>query len=299
MAKELSESLYATVAYADIFEYSLSADEAARWFIGAEVKGIPRPDSRWIRQKGRFLTLRGRGRLGALRRLRQQAARQKWLIAKKAAAWLRFVPTITLVGVTGALAMNNVTSDDDIDLFIVTKKDTLWTTRFLATLLLDMLGLRRKPNQTHVRDKICLNMFMSEEGLRVTRKDQDLFSAHEVLQMTPLWERGSVHYVFLRRNAWARIFLPNAWREAISSASERRKIRTPRFDAPFLYLFRFVEPLSKRLQAWYMRRHRTTERVTSHVLQFHPRDARVWVKEAFEKRLKLRDIPLDKFFYDR
>lgn len=297
MAKNLSKLLYATVAYADIFGYPLTMEEAVRWLIGVKVKHLPLNASRWVKQKEQYFMLSGREHLVSLKRRRAQASRQKWIIARKTGFLLRLVPTIKLVGITGALAMNNVTPNDDIDLFIVTKRNMLWTTRLLATMLLDVLGRRRRPNQTQVRNKICLNMFMSEEGLCVARGEQDLFSAHEVLQMVPLWERDSVYRQFLKKNAWVKVFLPNAWEMAVRRPQEHERLRVSGYVSLVTYLFRFIEPVLKRLQERYMHRHRTTEILTNHVLQFHPQDARVWVKEALERRLKLRGLPLDKIFF--
>ncbi len=107
--------------------------------------------------------------------------------------------------------MDNVDRKDDIDLFIITKRNRLWTTRLFATIVVDLLGIRRKPGETDVRNKICLNMFMSEDALSIPKQEQDLFAAHEVLQMKPLWEREGIYKKFLMKNKWVSKFLPNAW----------------------------------------------------------------------------------------
>ena len=58
-----------------------------------------------------------------------------------------------------------------------------------------------------------------------------------------------------------------------------------------------MERIAKLLQLWYMRKRRTTEVVSDKVLRFHPRDARVWVKQELQHRLDRFNIPLDKIFY--
>ena len=85
--------------------------------------------------------------------------------------------------------MDNADKQDDIDFFIITAKGTMWTTRLCSAFLLSAAGLRRTPNQKQVANKICLNMFMQEGDLSLPASERDLFSAHEVLQMVPLWER--------------------------------------------------------------------------------------------------------------
>jgi hypothetical protein len=44
---------------------------------------------------------------------------------------------------------------------------------------------------------------------------------------------------------------------------------------------------------------RSREIITDDMLKFHPRDARVWIKEGLQKRLKKQNIPLDNIFYAR
>ncbi|MCX7881369.1 MAG: nucleotidyltransferase domain-containing protein [Patescibacteria group bacterium] len=59
---------------------------------------------------------------------------------------LSFFPQIKLVGLSGSIAMMNAKEDDDIDLFIITAKNRLFTGRFIAIILAELLGLRRKRN---------------------------------------------------------------------------------------------------------------------------------------------------------
>lgn len=58
-----------------------------------------------------------------------------------------------------------------------------------------------------------------------------------------------------------------------------------------------VERLARFIQLWYMRKRRTTEVISDRVLRFHPRDARIWVKDTLQKRLAPFNIPLDNIFY--
>lgn len=191
----------ATVAYADIFDYPLTQEELTRWMIFGG--GPPK-------QKKEYYFLSGRDHLVAVRQKRAAWQREKWAIARSAANILSKIPTVRLVGVTGGLAMNNAKKEDDIDLFIVTSEGWLWTSRLLATILMDFFGLRRRPNEMSVANKICLNMFTSE--LAALKSERDLFSAHEVLQMEPIFDRKNTYKKFLQANRWASKFLPNAWR---------------------------------------------------------------------------------------
>ena len=297
MACPQSVCLLATLAYADIFDYPLTREELRLWCIKKNIRDqVPALPGAGAEHRDGLYFLRARGRIVSQRKKRQAASFAKWRIARWVALWLRLVPTIQLVGVTGGLAMDNVGKEDDIDLFIITKSGTIWISRMIAALIVSVLGRRRKPEESMVADKVCLNMFMSEESVEIVKKERDLFAAHEVLQMKPLWERGNIYKTFLDKNRWVATFLPNAW----AAKSKASSIEPREVGLKFgILCLRFMEQPAKVFQLWYMNKRRTSEVVGDYVLRFHPRDARVWVKEALRKRLDHLDIPLDKIFYFR
>lgn len=285
------DAFIATLAYADVFGYPLTKQEVLRWFLYYPVNSIPKMNG--TEQHGEYVLWCGKRKQIAGHRANQTWQPGKWEIARKSSRWLSLVPTIQLVGVTGGLAMNNAGREDDIDLFFVVTDGTLWVSRMLATVLMDMLGLRRHPKDQRVANKVCLNMFMSESATQLPRPDRDCFTAHEVLQMAPLWEQKGTYRKFLRTNRWVTRFLPNAW-------EEKKTIRVAQMYTSFplvIWLLRLFEWPSKQLQLWYMAHHRTHEVITDTILRFHPRDARIWVKRKLAARLAKFHIPLDKVFY--
>jgi len=271
------DATIATLAYGDVFDYSLTRQELIRWFLYYPVRAVVIPKDTgfsMINQKAPW-----------------QAG--KWAIARRASRWLSAIPTIQLVGVTGGLAMNNAGRDDDIDLFFIVADGTLWISRMMVTLLVDLLGLRRHPNEVSVANKVCLNMFMTASSTGLPDRDRDCFTAHEVLQMAPLWEQKGTYKKFLRSNRWVARYLPNAWKE-------KQTIKVMEMCTSFplvIFLMRLFEWPAKQLQLWYMARHRTREVITDTILRFHPKDARVWIKRKLSARLAKFHIPLDKVFY--
>jgi len=199
--------------------------------------------------------------------------------------------------------MGNAREKDDIDLIMIVKSRTLWASRLLATALVEMLGIRRRPGEQQVKNKICLNMFLAKNYLRLPPDERDFYGAHELLQMKPLWQREDSYKQFLRANRWVKSFFPDAWSDKISE----REFSLPTMKSsyfslgvyPVTFILRFFEWPAKIIQLKYMQRHRTSEVVTDGVLRFHPRDARPWVKRAFAARLARYKLPLDKIFYGR
>jgi hypothetical protein len=283
----LYKAALATLAYADVFDFPLTRQEFHEWalFFSSPMNIVDK--------KTGFLFLKNRSNLVGIRKERTLFQKEKWVIAQRAARWLALFPTVQLVGVTGGLAMNNAKREDDIDLFLVVAGGTIWITRLLVTIFMDLLRLRRKPYATTVTNKVCLNMFVTTRGLRVPSGERDCFSAHEVLQMKPLWEQKGTYRKFLKENEWSGDYLPNAWKER-GRENVPTVCQTP---ALVVWAFRIFEFPAKLVQLIYMQRHRSHEVVTDSVLRFHPKDARVWVKRKFAERLKKLKIPLDKVFY--
>ena len=309
MRKSSQSLLYATVAYADIFDYPLTSAEFRLFSLSSEkrivtkIRGI---ESKTVRGK-KYYFLSGKEATIKKRRLQEAYAREKWRKAIIVSKALSHIPTVVLVGVTGGLAMENAKIDDDIDLYCVTDNGTLWITRLLVTVFVSLMGVRRTPRAKDVKDTFCLNMFTTTDSMRIPKDERDLFSAHEVVQMTPLWEKAGTYKKFLIKNRWVESYLPNAWREKMQNEktvnSKQQIERKKQFNHPLftLYslLFTSLEPLARILQLWYMKNSRTNEVIKSDVIRFHPNDARVWIKEKLDKRLKMYNIPLDMIFYHR
>jgi hypothetical protein len=219
-----------------------------------------------------YFFLKGRRELIEKRNVRQKISEKKILFAEKSIAVLARIPSILFIGLSGSLAVKNAREADDIDLFIITKKHTLWQTRLLVILLLQLSGMRRKRLDQKAKNKICTNMFMDEGRFKFTKKRQDIFTAREIVQMMPIFDRDGTYARFLKANTWVKKYLPNALeRGAMTNYKKSTSSVFPHFalfNLPF-------EVLAKRMQLWYMRRHRTSETVTDTMLAFHPIDYRL------------------------
>lgn len=298
MIRSQKQRILATVAYADIFTYPLTREEIFIWGIG----GVPRYFllPRELKEKHGYVLYPGCERGILLRKERQKVAGDKWKRVRRIVQFLIWIPTVEFVGVTGGLAMDNADAKDDIDLFFITHKGTLWITRCMVTVLTECMGVRRRPHDTMVANKVCLNMFMAEDALTLPRREQDLFSAHDVLQMKPLWDRGGMYIKMLEANRWASYFLPMAWNVCMKYAHHRIPTKTSSMFHAFICVpIRMGEGVFRYIQLWYMNNKRTTEVIRPGMIRFHPSDARVWIRKKFERRLSYLDIPIDKIFYHR
>lgn len=297
MRSSIQHAIMKTIIYADIFDCPLKIEEIKKWLIESGITNQPVcaggelriNNLKNIKEKDGYYFLKGRDKLVALRKEKEKYSLEKLKIVKKIAALLKLIPTIKLVGLTGALAVNNAKDDDDIDLFIITSRGLLWTTRFMVTVLVEISGRRRCPNAINVNNKICLNMFVDEDHLEIPHKEQDLFSAHEVVQMKLLWDKDETYKKFLRANEWVKKFLPNAIRNAIKTRSARWQSLTwipPMVEELVKSFFNVLEKIFKNSQLWYMIKRRTTEVIKEGIIRFHPHDARIWILKKYRERIK-------------
>ncbi len=292
------QCLLITLLYADIFDYPLTRQEVACWCVFQEVKTtflLPQV----AHKQENFIFTSGHISLIALRQKRHMLAKEKWHVAKQASRLLRWVPSIEFIGVTGGLAMENAKQNDDIDFLFIVVPGTIWISRLLAIVTMEIVGMRRRRKAQNVKNAICLNMFMTSDALSLPSSERDLYTAHEVLQMRPLWERGGVYQEFLQENKWVKNFLPTAWKEKLRFMNYDLRIMNNKYFLFACSIARYIEPLARAVQLWYMKKHRTNEIVSDTLLRFHPHDARGWIQVALAKRLARYNLPLDKIFYGR
>ena len=115
----------------------------------------------------------------------------------------RFIPWVKLVALTGARAMNNASANDDIDLMIITSKNRLWLTRLLLSILL-FPWLRRAKK---ISRRLCLNLWLDESALAI--KTRNLYTAHEICQLKPLYNCEATYQKFISANLWVKTYLAN------------------------------------------------------------------------------------------
>lgn len=268
-------SILETVCYADLFDYPLKEEEVYRWM--KEKKGVGYADIRKangiITHKDSFIFMKGREKILQKRIEREKITEKKLTIAKRIASVLQFIPTVKLIGVSGSVAMDNAKKEDDIDLFIITSAKTIWFTRLLTTLAVELFSSRRRPGDKNVSDKICLNMFIDERFLSIPKKN--LYTAHEVCQLKVLYEKDNTYSKFLVANKWVKKYLPNGI-----------KIKGQKKNSSIInHPSSIIEFFAKHLQLWYMRNRLTTETISDSYLAFHPKDYTDDVIAAFEKRV--------------
>lgn len=275
--------VFHTLLYSDIFDYPLKKEEIWKYLISDQKITKKQFLNDLNKTKGISVShglyfLKDKKETVWKRLEKEKQSKEKLTKAKRLAKALSSIPSIQLIAVSGSLALLSSDLDDDIDFFIVTSKNTLWTTRLLAAFYLLSIGEYRKRGDKDVAGKICLNMFLDEESMSFDKKRRELYTAHEIAQLYPLIERGNTFSKFQKANSWLLDFLPNAFDEK----KKVEKIKEIRWD----WVLTLFEPFLKYIQRAYMKGNLTSEEVSDKILAFHPYNYKEQILKDFKKKLK-------------
>lgn len=265
-----------SIVYHDIFDYPLTFSELIKWEAGEQLP-ICNLQFTIANRNGHFF-VEGRHGLIYNRIVRKRASQKKMAIALGATRVLKIIPTIKMVAITGSLAMENPAPESDIDLLIVTKKGTLWTTRLFAYFSLYTFRFSlRSPSDVSQKDKLCLNMWLDESDIVWRKSDRNIYTAHEIAQIRPLINKDNTYERFLWRNRWILKYWPNA----VRVQSVKYKVRSTNFLSTLYYvLISLLESVAYKLQYAHMKSKITREVVTPTRAIFHPQD---WGKVVLDR----------------
>lgn len=255
----------ASVLYHNLFDYPMNFSDLIKWAPHEALHNYANQELPIVSKRG-YSYLEGREGIIYKRILRKRISDKKIGIARRASKLLYFIPTVKMVAVTGSLAMHNASDESDIDLMIVAKEGSLWTTRLLSYFLLKTMNFAlRKPNDKNQKDKLCLNMWLDESSL--VWRDRNIYSAHEIAQIVPLVNKNKTYEKFLFKNKW----ILNYWPNSVRIKRKKELVMSP--DSSLLsYFLILTEWIAFRLQYQHMKSKITREVVTANRALFHPHD---------------------------
>lgn len=297
----IHSAILKTLCYADIFDYPLTLFQIRKFLMGARIKKkdiktvLEELDNLIVQQDGYYF-LSGRKQIVSERKRRMKLSLEKLNKHRPILKLLSLIPTIRLLGISGSLAVNNAREKDDIDIFIITRKNTLWITRFLILVLLLLLGRKRGRDEKVAQDKICPNMFMREDAIEFRGEDRNLFIAHEMVQLKIVSNKDRTYEKFLLANSWISYFLPNAVdfeRVRREVEKELRKQKSAIFRPFFNFILEFFDKILFITQFAYMESQITNERIRRDRVFFHPVDKKDVVLKDYAARCEYFTYKLD------
>lgn len=130
-----------------------------------------------------------------------EKAQQELKKAKRIARIINWFPYVRMVSVSGSLSKGFADAYSDIDFFIITNNQNLWTCRSLLHIFKKITFL------FNMQDHFCMNYFIANGHLAI--EEQNYFTAIELSTLIPL--TGNNYYnQLLEENAWRTSYLPNA-----------------------------------------------------------------------------------------
>lgn len=299
----LKQSILFTISYFDVFEYPLTAFDVWRYLFGfkAELAQVILKLDDLIRQgqiemKNGFYFLPERSNLVDKRQDNHDVSEKFWRRAVMVTKILSYIPFIKMISVVNSLAFFNCNNKSDIDLFIITDKNKIWTARALSSTLLHILGLRRHGRK--IAKRVCLSFYVSEEKMNLDYIAQDefgFFVAYWIGQGTPILNIGRTYEKYRSANAWIYKYLPNIGgnitdyyinfkRPLLANAA--KKILTIILKPDFFEnIARKIQ--TKKIERSQKKRGDPSSVITNNfILKFHPEDLRVEYKKELKKRLK-------------
>ncbi len=173
---------------------------------------------------------------------------------------------ILFLGVSGSVATGHPKKNDDIDLLVITKSDSLWKNRFFLRWWIYKNNIpHRKFGQTESRDQFCFNLWLDENYLEIPKGRQNLNSATDLILLKPLINRNNTYEKLLLANGWAAKFVATPY---VSKTNDLRfkiqdsRIRQNNFDKVINYLYFWP-------QYWYMKPKILKEKIGLHQAFFH------------------------------
>ncbi len=184
---------------------------------------------------------------------------------------IKSIPWVKMLALTGSVAAFNAKENDDLDILIVTQKNRVWLTRLFVTCI---LIIANKYPRTETKNKLCPNIYLSENALKWDKRGRNYYTANEVVLLQPYFYKDNIYFSFLQKNDWAKKYLCNYPFEKTSVQRSTNKNSL---------LIDKLEYVLYKLQTKYMRKRQTTEHVSKDIIHFNKNDSTNIVLHKYTK----------------
>jgi len=295
--KNLTEAVFYTLAFFDIFERPLNLEEIWRYLFGWTEKDqqkIKEAIEKCERLDGRegYYCLLGREEILKKFEERQGRAKKWWGKTELFLRFLELLPTVKIVGVVNTLAFSSPEEGSDIDLFIVIQKGYMWSTRLFITLLLSLLRVRRHGRK--IAGRFCLSFFVTEDFLNLEELQKppyDIYLVYWLVTLKPVFDRG-LYKKFVQENAWIQVYLPRP----LLFFEEKVMLKSSKIlDFFSLFFWIFINSFTEKIFRYFLKKRsekkarqldeKASVIISDQVLKFHNVDRRDFFRREWEKRI--------------
>ena len=203
--REQELAVLQSVVYASLFDYPLTLDQLHHSLVG--VAASKEAIASWwrssdvlqaaIEYRDGWYFPAGRCDLIAVRSRREALSRELLDRDRRILALVSRMPFVRVVALSGSLAHLNAEGSADLDLFVITAPNRVWSVTLAVLALSRLFGWRKH---------LCMNYVISERAMKIAPKD--LFSANQIIHLRPVCGH-SVFARFLHANTFVTRFYPN------------------------------------------------------------------------------------------
>lgn len=141
--------------------------------------------------------------------IKEKQSEVEYLFFKKTYKYINYIkwlPWLKMIAIWNSLAMNNANSNSDIDLYIVTTKNSMWLNRIIITFLFQILWVRK--NDKNHAGRFCLSFFSTLDWMSFKnwKIENDVYLYFWIIYMKPILDYDNTYEKFLElNNEWLNI----------------------------------------------------------------------------------------------
>jgi len=276
-----------SIVYASLFDYPLTLAQLESSLLG--VRASAAAIASWLRNSellqsaiehrdGLYFPA-GQSALVKTRARREALSRELLDRDQRVLRLISNMPFVRMVALSGSLAHLNAEGSADLDLFVITTPQRVWSVTLAALVLTKLLRCRKH---------LCMNYVVSEHALAI--EPQDLFSANQIIHLRPVIGHR-VFERFVKANPFVRDYYPNF--EVPSGQPESQDPSPKSLIERVLSCgaAQLAERVARSLYGWHLRRKaaswhsRDQVRLERECLKLHTSSHRQWVLTRFERAM--------------
>jgi len=299
--KTIREAIMKSIIFFDLFDFPLTFEEISKYVLGMRIDEqhirMYLKDSKMLSEKNGFYFVRGREHIADLRQSNAKYAQKLWNKVFRYSWVFKMIPFIKMVAVCNSLSYLDVSKKSDIDLFVTTDKNRLFTARFFLSAVLYLLGVKRHDNK--IAGRFCLSFFVTEDHLdmdQIGLRPYDVYLAFWTMSLTPVFGEKTYNE-FVEKNTWTKRYFPDGVTPNTSMIHKSGFItRAIKRFLTRILSGKFGDKLEAHLSKALIKRaeakaeklpDRRGTIISQEIMKFHDNDIREYIREAWEKKIKI------------
>ena len=190
---------------------------------------------------------------------------------KRSLRIIKIIPFISCVCFSGGTANYGIDNHNDIDLFIITRPNSIYIVYLMIHIISKICNLRKQ---------LCANFLIDETNLEI-KNQHDYYTAHQIVSLVPYKNSQMLEY-FGQNNYWVKDFFPNY----ISQLSKKNEIMET-LDKYYL-LLKPINILLKHFYRFFYRNYLVKDfseaiKLDDKCIKLYTNDHRIKTLEAFSR----------------